>query len=85
MHNKRERRCVACREPKQQSELLRIAKINDEFKLDISHKLCGRGAYVCIAHDCIEKTIKKRLFNKSFKMNVPVEIYDKLEEYEKNN
>lgn len=82
MHIKRERRCVACREPKTQNELLRVARIDNKYILDTMHKLDGRGAYVCKTRECIDKTIKKKMFNKSFKTNVPEDIYIELGKYE---
>ena len=85
MHIKQERRCVACRECKQQSEMLRIARINEEYIIDLNHKFGGRGAYVCKNTKCIDLTIKKRLLNRSFKTNLDVQIYEKLGEYEQNN
>ena len=85
MHIKQNRKCVACRQTKQQNEMLRIARINDEFIIDENHKLGGRGAYVCKDNNCINLTIKKRLLNRSFKANLDVQIYEKLGEYEQNN
>ena len=85
MHIKQERKCVACRNSKQQNEMLRIARINDQFLIDEKHNLFGRGAYVCKDPKCIELTIKKRLLNRSFKTNLDVQIYQKLGEYEQNN
>lgn len=85
MHNKRERRCVACRINKQQDEMLRVAKIDDTYVLDINGKLGGRGAYVCKEKACIDLAIKKRLLNRAFKSNVEHTLYEKLGEYEQNN
>ncbi len=85
MHIKQNRRCVACRECVQQSELLRVGRINNEFVIDSSHKLGGRGAYVCNKNDCINLTMKKKLLNRSFKTNLDVKIYEKLGEYVQNN
>lgn len=85
MHNKFERRCVACRQTKPQSEMLRVTRINNEFMLDLNHKLGGRGAYVCKCANCIALTQKKHLLNKSFKTNVNEEIYSKLGEYEQGD
>lgn len=85
MHVKQERRCVACRENKQQHEMLRIARIYQDYVFDENNKLGGRGAYVCRDKKCIDLTIKKKLLNKAFKSNVNVEIYEKLGEYEQNN
>ena len=61
MHTKCERRCVACRKNKQQNEMLRIAKRENEFLIDIQHKIGGRGAYICKDAQCLQLTIKKRL------------------------
>jgi predicted RNA-binding protein YlxR (DUF448 family) len=85
VHIKQERRCVACRENKQQNEMLRIARINDNYLIDDKNTLGGRGAYVCSNKKCIELTIKKKLLNKAFKTNIDVQIYEKLGEYEQNN
>lgn len=85
MHIKLNRKCVACRECKQQNEMLRIARIQDQFVIDAKHKLGGRGAYVCKNKNCIDLTIKKRLLNRSFKANLDVNIYNMLGEYEQNN
>ena len=81
MHLKTERRCVACRQTKPQKEMIRLAKINGDFQFDFLQKLGGRGAYVCNNPDCINLTLKKRLFNRAFKTNVNAEIYAKLEEH----
>ncbi len=75
------RRCVACRQVYPQSEMLRIARINNEYFIDKNFKLGGRGANICNKAECINLTIKKRLLNKSYKSNLGVDIYDKLNEY----
>ena len=85
MHIKQNRKCVACRNSKQQNEMLRIARIENEYVIDEKNKLGGRGAYVCRDKSCIDLTIKKRLLNRSFKTNLDVQIYEKLGEYEQNN
>ncbi len=85
MHIKQERRCVACRSAKQQNEMIRFAKINGNIVLDAKNNLGGRGAYVCRAKDCLALTIKKKLLNRAFKMNVDNSVYEKLLEYGENN
>ena len=85
MHIKQERRCVACRQNKQQSEMIRVAKVNDEYTLDLQNKKGGRGAYVCKKGECINLTIKKKLLNRAFKTNLEISIYEALGEYEQNN
>lgn len=85
MHIKQERRCVCCREAHNQAEMLRVAKVNNEYLLDVKQKLQGRGAYICKTDKCLETTIKKKLLNRAFKSNLDNSIYIQLGEYEKNN
>lgn len=85
MHIKQDRKCVACRNSKQQNEMLRVARIDNQYYIDLKNKMGGRGAYVCKDKNCIDLTIKKKLLNKSYKTNVDVQIYEKLGEYEQNN
>ena len=85
MHIKQERRCVACRQSKQQNEMLRIARVNDKYSIDEKNALGGRGAYICKDKKCMDLTIKKRLLNRAFKTNLDVSIYEALGEYEQNN
>ena len=85
MHQKFERKCIACRNNFQQSEMLRIAKVKDEILIDPKHKLGGRGCYVCKNNTCFETMMKKRLLNHGFKMNINQEVYDRLGEYAKGN
>ena len=51
-----------------------------EIVFDRTGKQNGRGAYVCDAVECVEKCLKKRLLNKVFRTEVPVETYEKLSE-----
>lgn len=69
------RMCIACKESKPKKELLRIVKQEDNFILDLSGKLNGRGAYICNKEECIERLIKQRLLNKTFKQNVSDDVY----------
>ena len=85
MHTKKERRCVSCKSCKQQNEMLRVARINNEYVIDNKQKLGGRGAYVCLNSACIQLAIKKRAFNRAFKTNIENNLYDQLGEYEQQD
>lgn len=76
---------MACKESKPQSEMLRLTKIDNQIIIDNKNKLGGRGAYVCKNNDCMKLAIKKKLFNRAFKMNIDNSIYEQLGEYEQNN
>lgn len=85
MHIKQERKCVACRENKQQKDMLRLARINNNYVFDEKNSAGGRGAYVCKNNECIKNTIKKKLFNRAFRTNLDSKIYEELERYEQSN
>lgn len=75
------RQCIVCRESKPKKELIRIVRTGDnDFAIDKTGKLNGRGSYICNSEDCINKLVKQRALNKAFKTNVSQEVYDKLKE-----
>lgn len=74
------RMCIACRESKTKENLLRIVKVNDEYVINNSNKVCGRSSYVCKNSACVEKVIKNKLLHKTFKQNIDNSLYDALRE-----
>ncbi len=75
------RMCIVCREMQDKRDLIRIVKNKDnEIFVDLTGKKNGRGAYVCKKSECLNKIIKQKTLNKTFKMNIPDEIYEKLRE-----
>ena len=74
------RMCIACREMKRKSELIRIVKSGDTVTLDISQKLGGRGAYICKCTECIDTAKKRKALSKHFKTAVKEEIYEAAQE-----
>ena len=74
------RQCVGCGEMKSKKELLRFLKTaEDEIVLDATGKKNGRGAYLCFSKECLKKARKSKGLERSFKMSIPGEIYEKLE------
>ena len=74
------RKCVGCGEMKNKTEMIRVLKTTDEdFVLDATGKKNGRGAYLCFSKDCLDKAIKTKGLERSFKQSIPKEIYEKLE------
>ena len=46
----------------------------------------GRGAYLCISKECLQKARKNKGLERSFKMSIPNEVYDSLEkEFDEEN
>ena len=74
------RKCVGCGEMKPKKELMRILKTeNGEFVVDAAGKKNGRGAYLCRSLSCFQNAVKSRGLERSFKQEIPQEVYDRLE------
>ena len=75
-----ERQCISCRKMFPKKDLIRVVKQSDgTYFIDKTNKSNGRGAYICNNEECINKCIKSRLLNKSFKSNINQNIYESLE------
>ena len=73
------RKCIACREHSDKSEMLRFVKQKGGVVfLDESKKADGRGVWVHDRADCKAKVCKKKMLNSAFKTNVSDDIYDKI-------
>ena len=74
------RKCVGCGEMRSKKEMMRVLKTTeDEIVLDTTGRKNGRGAYLCKSEECLKKARKNRGIERSFKMSIPVEVYDNLE------
>lgn len=80
------RQCVGCGEMKSKKEMMRVLKTAEgDIVLDVTGKKNGRGAYLCQAEECLKKARKNKGLERSFKMSIPDEVYEKLEkEFEEN-
>ncbi len=73
------RTCIGCREVKPRNELLRIVKCTEgdsekvRLKADAGSLMSGRGAYICRSMECFEKAVKRRGFDRTFRMPVSAE------------
>lgn len=75
------RMCVACREMKDKSNLIKVIKNkNNVIEIDAKQNKEGRGAYLCKSIDCYNSCVKKKSFNRAFKCNVDESLYTKLRE-----
>ena len=74
------RKCVGCGEMKPKKDLVRILKTETgEFLVDADGKKNGRGAYICRSVECFRKAVKSRGLERSFRQQIPEEVYDRLE------
>ena len=74
------RMCVGCGEMKGKKEMMRVLKTPEgPIVLDMTGRKNGRGAYLCRNLDCLRKAEKNKGLERSFKMNIPDEVYRNLE------
>lgn len=76
--------CVGCQNMGNKKEMMRVLKtVEGEITLDKTGKKNGRGAYLCKSMDCLQLARKNRGLERSLKVSIPAEVYDRLaEEYE---
>lgn len=79
------RQCVGCGEMKSKKEMMRVLKTAEgPIVLDVTGKKNGRGAYLCLSLECLNKAKKNKGLERSFKMSIPEEVYGSLQkEFEK--
>ena len=81
------RQCVGCGEMKSKKEMMRILKtLEGPIVLDVTGKKNGRGAYLCKQQSCLQKAIKGKGLERSFKMSIDQSVYESLQkEYDENS
>ena len=74
------RQCIGCGEMKSKKEMMRVIKTPEgDICLDVTGKKNGRGAYLCVSKECLQKARKNKGLERSFKMSIPEEVYDTLD------
>ena len=74
-----QRTCIGCNVKKDKNDFIRIVKDNqNNISIDRTGKANGRGAYICDNIECLEKAIKNKKIEKSFKMEINNEVYENL-------
>jgi predicted RNA-binding protein YlxR (DUF448 family) len=77
----RQRSCIACRKLENWTDLIRTVLVNNEVKVDLNHRMLGRGAW--LHRNCIRVAVERKAFNHSFKFEGEIK-YQELEDYLKN-
>lgn len=74
------RQCIGCGCMKSKKEMMRVLKDTEgNILLDVTGKKNGRGAYLCKTEECLKKARKNKGLERSFKMSIQTEVYDRLE------
>lgn len=80
------RMCAGCGEHKPKKELVRVVRSPDgEVSLDLTGRKPGRGAYICKTLSCLQKARKAKRFERAFSCEIPVSVYELMEEEMKQN
>lgn len=73
------RKCVVTQEQLPKKELIRIVKNKEgEVFVDPTGKLNGRGAYLQLKKEVIEKAKAKKILNRHLEVDVPESIFEEL-------
>lgn len=74
------RTCVVTHERFEKKELIRIVRTPEgEIIVDETGKQNGKGAYLKLDHEVIEKAKKSKALDRALEVTIPEEIYDNLE------
>ncbi|MCT4598748.1 MAG: YlxR family protein [Vallitalea sp.] len=75
------RKCTGCGDMKDKRQLIRVVKTKEgDISIDSTGKKNGRGAYICPSITCLEKAIKNKGLERSFKEKIPQDVYMTLKE-----
>jgi len=75
-----QRMCVACREMKNKSDLIRIVRTPEgELALDDTGKKAGRGVYLCADRECFHKARKSKSMERALNKQLSDELWQALE------
>lgn len=73
------RKCVSCGRRGTKDTFYRVVRLPDgSFRVDVTGKMNGRGAYICRDPKCLQTVVKKQGFQRSFRQALPKEIYEEL-------
>ncbi len=75
------RTCVSCGKSRPKTELIRFVRTPEgKIVLDVSGKLNGRGAYICLDEDCFKDMKRKKRLKKELRIDIDEERVVALEE-----
>jgi len=77
----RQRSCIACRRLENWTDLIRTVLLDNEIKVDLHHRMPGRGAW--LHSKCFQIALERKAFNRSFKYEGEIK-FKELEDYLKN-
>ena len=74
------RTCVVTRNSYPKQELIRVVRTPEGIvEVDTKGKKNGKGAYLCLKKEVIEKARKSKALNRALEVDIPESIYEELE------
>jgi len=77
----RQRSCIPSLKLENWTDLIRTVLVNQQVKVDLNHRMPGRGAW--LHRNCIQMAVERKAFNRSFNIEGEIKV-DELEDYLKN-
>ncbi len=72
--------CIVCGAKRPKKELIRIVRTpKGKVVIDYDGKKSGRGAYLCLKKDCIDKARREEQLEHALRIEIPSCIYEELE------
>lgn len=68
----RQRSCIACRKLATSGDLIRTVLIGNQLKVDLNHRMSGRGAW--LHANCFTGATERKSFNHAFKFEGEIKI-----------
>ena len=79
------RTCIGCGEVHDKKTMIRIVRDpQGVIRADESGRANGRGAYICLNEECLDKAVKKQGLNRAFKMQASKDTVSEVSEYIRN-
>lgn len=80
MRKRPQRKCLVSNEMFDKDQLVRVVRTPDKKVIvDKTGKANGRGAYIKLSHQNIEKAKVSNVFKKALQVEIPNNIYEELE------
>lgn len=73
------RTCVGCRSSRPKRDLIRVVRDPEgKVGLDLTGKQSGRGVYICVNEECLQRAVKGRQLERALETTIGEEIFTDL-------
>ncbi|WP_329602855.1 RNase P modulator RnpM [Terrilactibacillus tamarindi] len=80
------RKCIVTQESAEKKALFRVVRSPEgEVSLDLTGRKNGRGAYISMKREVVDKAESKKLLSKHLEAEVPQEVFQAMRSYLEEN